>query len=274
MTLVISTNILCLSKAVLGAKMQWNNWSILLSEVLEQFSIGAFIIIGGVMLSGKLCFGQHDRVMKVLPFISWLLIASLLIREATLMAFPSSSIATNANMVVFVLVFVALTLIYSLCENRLIGKDGSRKLIIGVMLLWSIAYVVDILSFNAGNGHIGNIITTVFSVGFGGSLLAHSMLIKAQHKVDPLNVGLPLFGTLISVIVFIVACLDLATLVEQTQSGILLPFIWRMVGVGCLVAATGLWLMSLLTKTKPVLAILACACTLAVMASLAVNGSF
>lgn len=55
------------------------------------------------------------------------------------------------------------------------------------MLLWSIAYVVDILSFNAGNGHIGNIITTVFSVGFGGSLLAHSMLIKAQHKVDQLS---------------------------------------------------------------------------------------
>ncbi|MEC6797198.1 hypothetical protein VXS03_09050 [Photobacterium sp. S4TG1] len=254
--------------------MQWNNWSILLSEVLEQFSIGAFIIIGGVMLSGKLCFGQHDRVMKVLPFISWLLIASLLIREASLMAFTSSTSMTNSNTVVFVLVFVALTLIYSLCENRLIGKDGSRKLIIGVMLLWSIAYVINILSFSANAGHVGYMIITIFSIGFGGSLLAHAMLVKAQHKVDPLNIALPLFGTLISVIIFIVACLDLTTLVEQTQTGLLLPFIWRMVSMGCLIAATGLWLMSLLTKTKPVLAILACACTLAVIASLTVNGSF
>ncbi|PLC59095.1 hypothetical protein [Photobacterium carnosum] len=254
--------------------MQWNDWSILLSEVLEQFSIGAFIIIGGVMLSGKLCFGQHDRVMKILPLISWLLIASLLIREATLMAVQSSINVTNSSAVMFVLVFIALTLIYSLCENRLIGKDGSRKLIICIMLLWSIAYVIDILSFSANNGHFGNMMTIIFSVGFGGSLLAHTMLVKAQHKIDPLNVALPLFGAFIGVIVFIVACLDLAMLIEQTQHDILLPFIWRIVSVGCLLIATGLWLMSLLTKTKPVLAMLACACTLAIIASLAVNGSF
>jgi anaerobic dimethyl sulfoxide reductase subunit C (anchor subunit) len=259
---------------VLGVKMQWNDWAILLSEVVEQFSIGAFIIIGGVMLSGKLCFGQHDRVMKVLPLISWLLIASLLIREATLMAIQSSSNEGNSSATFFVLVFVALTLVYSLCENRLIGKDGTRKIIVGIMLLWSIAYVINILSFSANSGHVSNMITIIFSVGFGGSLLAHAMLIKAQHKIDPLNVALPLFGALIGAIVFVVAWLDLATLVEQTHHGLLLPFIWRIVSVGCLLAATGLWLMSLLTKTKPVLAMLACACVFAIMASLAVHGSF
>ncbi|WP_305846062.1 hypothetical protein [Photobacterium kishitanii] len=106
--------------------MQWNDWSILLSEVLEQFAIGAFIIIGGVMLSGKLCFGQHDRVIKQLPLISWLLIASLLIRETTLMMQASINV-TNSSAVVFVLVFVALALIYSLCENRLLGKERLEK---------------------------------------------------------------------------------------------------------------------------------------------------
>lgn len=254
--------------------MQWNDWLMLLSEVLEQFAIGAFIIIGGVMLSGKLCFGQHDRVTKVLPLISWLLIASLLIREATLMMMQSSINVTNSSAVVFVLVFVALTLVYSMCENRLLGKEGMRKTIVVIMLLWGIAYIIDILSFSANSGNIATVMTIIFSVGFGGSLLAHAMLVKAQHKVDPLNLVLPLFGSFIGLVVLIVASLDVATLIEQTQHGILSPFIWRVVSVGCLFVATGLWLMSLLTKTKPVLAMLACACTLAIIASLAVNGSF
>ncbi|OBU16313.1 hypothetical protein AYY19_03910 [Photobacterium aquimaris] len=254
--------------------MQWNDWPIVLSGVLAQFAIGAFIIIGGVILSGKLCFGQHDRVMKLLPLISWLLIASLLIREATLMIVQSSINVANPSAVVFVLVFVALTLIYSLCENRLLGKESARKSIVVMMLLWSIAYIINILSFSANNGNTGNVITIIFSVGFGGSLLAHAMLVKAQHKVDPLNITLPVFGSFIAVVVLIVASLDVATLIEQTQHDILLPFIWRMISIGCLLSATGLWLMSLLTKTKPVLAMLACACTLALIASLTASGSF
>ncbi|CEO40864.1 hypothetical protein C0Z01_16480 [Photobacterium kishitanii] len=253
--------------------MQWNDWSILLSEVLEQFAIGAFIIIGGVMLSGKLCFGQHDRVIKQLPLISWLLIASLLIRETTLMMQASINV-TNSSAVVFVLVFVALTLIYSLCENRLLGKERARKAIVVIMLLWSIAYIIDILSFSANSGSIGAVMTIIFSVGFGGSLLAHAMLVKAQHKLESLNLALPVLGTFIGLVVLIVASLDVAMLIEQTHHGILLPFILRVVSVGCLLVATGLWLMSLLTKTKPVLAMLACACTLAIIASLTVNGSF
>ncbi|KJF88300.1 hypothetical protein CTM76_09390 [Photobacterium phosphoreum] len=254
--------------------MQWNDWSILLSEVLGQFAIGAFIIIGGVMLSGKLCFGQHDRVIKVLPLISWLLIASLLIREATLMMMQSGINVTNSSAVVFVMVFVALTLIYSLCEDRLLGKEGARKAIVVIMLLWSIAYIIDILSFSANKGNISNVMTIIFSVGFGGSLLAHAMLVKAQHKVDPLNLALPVFGAFIGIVVLIVASLDIATLIEQTQHGILLPFVLRVISVGCLFVATGLWLMSLLTKTKPVLAMLACACTLAIIASVTISGSF
>ncbi|SMY34575.1 hypothetical protein [Photobacterium andalusiense] len=253
--------------------MQWNDWLIVLADVLAQFAIGAFIIIGGVMLSGKLCFGQHDRVMKLLPLISWLLIASLLIREATLMMLSRINVA-NSGAVVFVLVFVALTLIYSLCENRLIGKESARKSIVVIMLLWSIAYIIDILSFSANHGNIGNVIIIIFSVGFGGSLLAHAMLVKAQHKVDPLNITLPVFGAFIAVVVLIVASLDVATLIEQTHHDILLPFIWRVISIGCLLIATGLWLMALLTKTKPVLSMLACACTLALIASLTASGSF
>ena len=253
--------------------MQWNDWSILLSEVLGQFAIGAFIIIGGVMLSGKLCFGQYDRVMKVLPLICWLLIASLLIREATLIMGASHHVI-NPNTVMFVLVFVALTLIYSLCENKLIGKDRSRKAIVVILLLWSIAYIVDMLTFSANSGHFGAVLTIIFSVGFGGSILAHTMLVKAQHKVDPLNIALPIFGAFIGLVVLIVASFDLAALIDHTRHGFLVPFVWRIVSIGCLLLATGLWLMALLTKTKPVLAMLACACTLAVIASLTVNGSF
>ncbi len=60
------------------------------------------------------------------------------------------------------------------------------------MLLWSIAYIIDILSFSANSGNIGAVMTIIFSVGFGGSLLAHTMLVKAQHKVEPLNLALGL----------------------------------------------------------------------------------
>ncbi|OBU15487.1 hypothetical protein [Photobacterium aquimaris] len=254
--------------------MQWNDWPIVLSDVLAQFAIGAFIIIGGVMLSGKLCFGQHDRVMKLLPLISWLLIASLLIREATLMIMQSTINVANSGAVVFVLVFVALTLIYSLCENRLLGKESTRKSIVVIMLLWSVAYIINILSFSANYGNVGNVTTIIFSVGFGGTLLAHAMLVKAQHKVDPLNITLPIFGAFIAVVVLIVASLDVETIIGQTHHDILLPFIWRVISIGCLLIATGLWLMALFTKTKPVLAMLACACTLALIASLTVSGSF
>ncbi len=43
------------------------------------------------------------------------------------------------------------------------------------MLLWSIAYIIDILSFSANSGNIGAVMTIIFSVGFGGSLLAYDV---------------------------------------------------------------------------------------------------
>ncbi len=65
--------------------MQWADWPFIFSQVLTQFSIGAFIILGGIMLSGKLCFGQSDRVLKTLPII-WvhLLIIAMLYAQGTL----------------------------------------------------------------------------------------------------------------------------------------------------------------------------------------------
>ena len=52
--------------------MSWSDWPFITSSVFSQLAIGAFISLACVILSGKLCFGQSDRVHRTMPAL-WLM---------------------------------------------------------------------------------------------------------------------------------------------------------------------------------------------------------
>lgn len=235
--------------------MAWFDWPFILSSVFAQLSIGAFIILGLVIFSGKLCFGQSDRLHKTMPVLWMLLFVSLVLREVNLMMAQVHSVYSFSTEALMVTVFFVLALLYWFAEKMLLGSVWLRKALLSVALLSGIAYLGHGLSQRSNDWlvEIHFIATTLC----GGTLFAHAALIRAQHKVEQADRYLPLLGAAIAVICLITGVpqlADLASQVElQNEAG---PFIAHVLSLGLLLAAVGVWLMPILTKSKPVLPVM------------------
>ncbi|WP_318477435.1 hypothetical protein [Photobacterium leiognathi] len=238
--------------------MQWADWPFIFSQVLTQFSIGAFIILGGIMLSGKLCFGQSDRVLKTLPIIWVLLIIAMLLREGTLMFSGVNSVSSFGLETFFALSFIILTITYWFCEKHLIGSDKWRKLFLILIVTWGGLYFIDGVLTHAVQFQL--VVQFIVAVLLGGSLLAHSMLVKAEHKLTALNHALPLCGVVLAIIAVAANVNGIGNLVLLAEQGAITGFVLRTVSIGTLLIAVGLWLMPLLTKSKPVAAMMFLSC--------------
>lgn len=51
--------------------MLWSDWPLLLSSVLAQLAIGAFLFLGGAILTGKLCFWAK---WSCSAYVTWTLV--------------------------------------------------------------------------------------------------------------------------------------------------------------------------------------------------------
>ncbi|MEJ2765973.1 DmsC/YnfH family molybdoenzyme membrane anchor subunit [Photobacterium sp. MCCC 1A19761] len=233
--------------------MTWGDWPLILSSVLAQLTIGAFIVLGLVIFSGRLCFGQSDRLHRTMPVFWLLLFAAIVLREADFMlqSHHESYNFTREAMLIFV--FFAMALIYWFAEKALFASDALRKAGLLLVMLCGLGYL--------GHGvwvrdeHWLEVVHFTATTLCGGTLLAHAALVKAEHKVAEVDRYLPKLGAGIAVICFLVGVPQLATLAGDVEQSAGL-FVAQALSLGMLLASVGVWLMPTLTKSKPALPVM------------------
>ncbi|WP_299013090.1 DmsC/YnfH family molybdoenzyme membrane anchor subunit [uncultured Photobacterium sp.] len=232
--------------------MAWFDWPFILSSVFAQLSIGAFLILGTVIFSGKLCFGQSDRLHRTMPVLWLMLFASLILREVNLMLSQIHSVYSFSSEAMLVTIFFVLALLYWFAEKALLGSDKLRKVMLFVVVLSGLVYL--------GHGLVQRSEQWLVAAHFiattlcGGALLAHASLVRAEHKVDEVNKYLPRLGAIIGVVCFLTGVPQLADLAARAEiHDEIGPFVAHVFSLGLLLAAVGVWLMPILTKSKPVL---------------------
>lgn len=246
--------------------MAWFDWPFILSSVFAQLSIGAFLVLGLVIFSGKLCFGQSDRLHKTMPLLWMLLFSSLILREVNLVMSQVHSVYSFSTEALMVTIFFVLALLYWFSEKALIGSDALRKMMLSVVLLSGLVYL--------GHGLIQRSEQWLVAVHFvattlcGGTLFAHTALIRAEHKVEEINAYLPKLGAVIAAVCLLTGIPQLAALAGRAEIyNEVGPFIAHVLSLGLLLAAMGVWLMPTLTKSKPVLHVMTFALGLIVISS-------
>lgn len=236
--------------------MAWFEWPLILSSVLAGVAIGAFLINGAVILSGKLCFGQSDRLHRTMPVLWLMIFLSMFFRETTLILAAAETAYQPSLAAILVFTFFALALIYWFAEKALWGSDGLRRSLLVLVML--VGAGIFLLAFQ-GHGFVMQNDSRL-AVGYflavvlcGGTLLAHTMLIRAEHKVEPLNRILPYVGLAIAVVGLLAALPQLTILAEELElMGEVMPFVTQLLSVGLLLGALGVWFMPALTRSKPV----------------------
>ncbi|PSW20108.1 dimethylsulfoxide reductase [Photobacterium sanctipauli] len=231
--------------------MAWYEWPFILSNVFSQLAVGAFIVLGFVILSGKLCFGQLDRLHKTMQAL-WLLFAvALLLREGSMMLSSSEAAYQFSHEAFMTAGFFVSALLYWFAEKALFASDTVRKGLLMAVIALGVLYLANGLLVRSEQWLVAShfLATTLC----GGALLAHSMLIRAQHKVEELNGWLPKVGAVIAVICLVTGLpqmVDLIYMAEQHNEAA--PFVAQVISLGLLIAAVGVWFMPTLTKSKPV----------------------
>lgn len=97
--------------------MAWFEWPLILSSVLTQLAIGAFIVLGIVLLTGKLCFGQADRLYRTMPALWLMLFSALLLRELNLMLADTAEVYQIGDEALLAITFFATALMYWFAEK-------------------------------------------------------------------------------------------------------------------------------------------------------------
>lgn len=245
--------------------MTWGDWPLILSSVLAQLTIGALIILGMVIFSGRLCFGQSDRLHRIMPVFWLLLFGAIVLREADLMM--QHQVGYNLSReAMLIFVFFALALLYWFAEKALFASDGIRKAGLGLVMLCGIGYLVH--GVWARDEHWLEVLHFTATTLCGGTLLAHAALVKAEHKVAEVDHYLPKLGAGIASVCFLAGVPQLATLAGDVEQSAGL-FVAQALSLGLLLASVGVWLMPLLTKSKPALPVMTFAVGLVVVSSAA-----
>lgn len=247
--------------------MSWSDWPFIVSSVFSQLVIGAFISLGCVILSGKLCFGQSDRVHRTMPALWLMLFISLILREGNLMLMQEHSLYSLTNEVLLAIVFFGFAICYWFVEKGVLATDGFRKILLINVMVLGIAYLVN--GFVIRSTHWLVVSHFMVTTLVGGMMLAHAALVRAKHKVEAIDRILPLGGMALAIICFITGVSqlgDLEALIEtHNQTG---PLIAQIISLGLLVAAVGVWLMPLITRSKPVQGVMTFALLLIFVSSL------
>ncbi|MBY5948319.1 dimethyl sulfoxide reductase anchor subunit [Photobacterium rosenbergii] len=246
--------------------MAWFEWPLILSSVLTQLAIGAFIVLGIVLLTGKLCFGQSDRLYRTMPVLWLMLFSALLLRELNLMLADTAEVYQIGDEALLAITFFATALMYWFAEKALIGSDTFRKACLSLAILVGAGYLLNGLMLRSEQWLVSShfLATTLC----GGTLLAHACLIRAKHKVEALNVVLPCVGAVIALVCLLTGLPQLGELSNQIEvGGSAMPFIAQVVSLGLLLAAVGVWSLPIITKSKPVMGVMTFALVLSCFSS-------
>ncbi|MGF1734766.1 DmsC/YnfH family molybdoenzyme membrane anchor subunit [Photobacterium satsumensis] len=272
--------------------MAWHEWPLILFTVLAQTAVGAYLLLGGVILKGKLCVGVNHRLHQAMFFL-WVLMglgfaASTMHLGSPLRAFNALNQVGSSwlsNEIFTGSVFFALGGGYWLLEMLDKGHEALRKLllaagmIVGIAFMYSMIrlYLLDTVpTWNTVYTPIAFVMTMLTS----GLIFGHLLLTGAQHKMATLDRVLPFVGS-------IAVAISLTALVSQiiglgdiqtsvTTATELIPNMAQLqiIRVGLLLGALAVWFIPNLMNSRPGVPVMVVSFGLVLLSELVGRGIF
>ncbi|AJR06143.1 dimethylsulfoxide reductase [Photobacterium gaetbulicola] len=249
--------------------MAWHEWPLILFTVLAQTAVGAYLLLGGVILKGKLCVGANYRLNQAMFFL-WVLMglgfaASTMHLGSPLRAFNALNQVGSSwlsNEIFTGSVFFALGGGYWLLEMLDKGNEALRKLLLAAGMLVGIAFMYSMIklylldtvpTWNTVYTPIAFVMTMLTS----GLIFGHLLLTGAQHKMAGLDRILPFVGSLavaISLTALVSQLIGLGDIqTSVTTASELIPNMAQLqvIRVGLLLGALAVWFIPNLMNSRP-----------------------
>ncbi len=254
--------------------MALHEWPLMLFTVLAQTSVGAFLVLGGLLLSGRLSLNEENRLHRAMFFL-WALMGLGFMASTAHLGSPLRAVnALNqigsswlSNEIFFGSFFFAAGGFYWLLSILNKGPVQVRKMLLAAAMLIGIVFMYAMIkvylintvpTWNNIFTPLGFILTMLLS----GLLFAQLLLAGAQSKLTRLHKVLPIVGAVAAVVSLIVTVLQMVDLsgintAVTAASGIIenmgqLQFIRG----ALMLAALGLWLKPVISADKPTTLIL------------------
>ncbi|MDV5167833.1 dimethyl sulfoxide reductase anchor subunit family protein [Photobacterium rosenbergii] len=272
--------------------MAWHEWPLILFTVLAQTAVGAYLLLGGVILKGNLCVGVNDRLHKAMFFL-WVLMglgfaASTMHLGSPLRAFNAFNQVGSSwlsNEIFTGSVFFALGGGYWLLEMLDKGNEALRKLLLAAGMLVGIAFMYSMIklylldtvpTWNTVYTPIAFVMTMLTS----GLIFGHLLLTGSQHKMATLDRTLPFVGSLtvaISLTALVSQLIGLGDIqTSVTTASELIPNMAQLqvIRVGLLLGALAVWFIPNLMNSRPGVPVMVLSFALVLLSELVGRGVF
>ena len=272
--------------------MAWHEWPLILFTVLAQTAVGAYLLLGGVILKGNLCVGVSDRLHKAMFFL-WVLMglgfaASTMHLGSPLRAFNALNQVGSSwlsNEIFTGSVFFALGGGYWLLEVLDKGNEALRKLLLAAGMLVGIAFMYSMIklylldtvpTWNTVYTPIAFVMTMLTS----GLIFGHLLLTGSQHKMATLDRILPFIGSLavaISLTALVSQLIGLGDIQTSiTTAAELIPNMAQLqvIRVGLLLGALAVWFIPNLMNSRPGVPVMVLSFGLVLLSELVGRGIF
>lgn len=272
--------------------MAWHELPLIIFTVLAQTSVGAFLVLGMLLLTKRIPVNTEQRLHKAM-FVLWGLmglgfVASVMHLGSPFRAMNALNMVGNSwlsNEIATGSLFFTLGGLFWLLSILKKGSEGLRKgLMLGAMVMGAIfmyamimVYMIDTVpTWYTGLTPAAFLLTMVVS----GVALAHLLLLAAQHKLAAVDIALPILGLLGAVgvaIAVVMLSIHLGNVETSVTSALAtVPDLAGLQSLRLVLLATGvmIWLLPLLTKKSPALTPMVMAFGLILVSELMGRGVF
>lgn len=272
--------------------MALHEWPLILFTVLAQTSVGAFLLLGALILSGKLDVSAQSRLTKSLFFI-WVLMGLGFVFSTAHLGSPHRALnALNrvgsswlSNEIFTGSLFFAAGGVYWLLAVFDKGTQKVRNLtlaaamVIGVVFMYSMIQVYLIDTVPTWD-NVYTSLNFVMTMLVSGIVFAHLLLTIADHPLERLDKLLTVVGAVAisaSLVVMFSQSSSLAGIHSAVISGSeLVPALTglQLIRICLLVVALAVWFVPRLTNRRPALPVMIVSFSLIFLSELVGRGGF
>ncbi|SMY15275.1 DmsC/YnfH family molybdoenzyme membrane anchor subunit [Photobacterium aquimaris] len=251
--------------------MAWHEWPLIVFTVLAQTAVGAYLLVGSVILRNTLTTEISDRLHKAMFFI-WVLMgfgfmASTMHLGSPLRAFNALNQVGSSwlsNEIFTGSLFFALGGSYWLLALLKLGPVVLRKIILVIGMLVGISFIYSMImvylistvpTWNTLYTPLAFVLTTILS----GLIFGHLLLTIAKHNNADMDNALPLVGAIFAALYIVVVVgqiIDLHNTTSALGSAMdVIPNLMQLqiIRIGLLFAAIICWFIPRLIKARPTL---------------------
>lgn len=251
--------------------MAWHEWPLIVFTVLAQTAVGAYLLLGSVILRNTLTTEVSDRLHKAMFFI-WVLMglgfmASTMHLGSPLRAFNALNQVGSSwlsNEIFTGSLFFALGGSYWLLALLKLGPVALRKVILVLGMLVGISFIYSMImvylistvpTWDTLYTPLAFVLTTLLS----GFIFGHLLLTIAKHHDINMDNALPLIGAIFAAIYVVVVIAQIIDL-HSTESALgsamdIIPNLMQLqvIRIILLFSAIICWFIPRLIKARPTL---------------------